>query len=409
MKKILIVLGNYLPNMSANGVCCKKIVDELRLRGCEVAVVSNEQCGVKGETEYEGVKQYLIRNTLLYRLRIFLKNTRTGIKKKLFPLFDSLLGKICFVLSAISFPIGAFSYERAIYKRVRKLHKKTKFDVIVGVNFPTDAASAVCRLKKKTADFLCVTYFLDPILEGRAQSLLSQKAKQRKAIRVEERILERSDVVVAQKEHREHYKGFYGDRFDSKIKYLGVPLLVDRPCVNAEKADDKKTVVYAGSLFPDIRNPEYIINVFKKLRDVRLDIYTAASREWLSELVGEAENIKIHSAVPYSEIEKIMSAADALLNIGNSYASAAPSKLIEYLNYRKPVITTVKTEGDKSVLVLGKYPLSLILDERETGVDEAASRIENLLSCEVTEIDFGALKELYYEETPAAFADLIVE
>ncbi len=408
LKKVLIVLGNYLPNMSANGVCCKKIVDELQLRGCEVAVVSNEQYGTRAEAEYDGVKQYFARIPLIYRLRNTLKNTQQGFKKKLLSVFVSFLGKLDFALSAVSFPLVAFSYERSLYRRISKLHKKIKFDVIVGVNFPTDAASAVCRLRRKDSTFLCVTYFLDPVLEGRAQALLSQKAKERKAIKAEKKILECSDIVVAQKEHREHYKKFYGDSFDPKIKYLGVPLLVDRPAVDERKAEKRKTVVYAGSLFPDIRNPEYILNVFKRLRSVQLDIYTAASKEWLSKLVGETENIRVHSAVPYSEIENIMSEADALLNIGNSYASAAPSKIVEYLNYRKPIITTVKTNGDKSVSLLEKYPLSLILDETKTNVDEAASKVETLLSHEAEKVDFDALKTLYYEETPAAFVDLIV-
>lgn len=409
MKKVLIILGNYLPNMSANGVCCQKIINEFTDRGYEVTVISNQQHKVSGVKLFNKVENHYVKIPLVYKINNLRKNINNMVLFRILTFISKLLSYVDMISTFFAFPLVAFSYTRNIFKLAEKIYKDKKIDIIIGVNFPTDAVKAVCRMKKKYKDFLFVSYFLDPVLEGRSHKLLSYKLLEKKAISCERQILSISDIVIAQKEHSQHYINYYGNEFNHKIRFLGVPLLVRKGINPNNNVNKEKTVVYAGSLFPTIRNPEYIINVFKQISDIKLKIYTNASKEWLKELAGDADNIEIFSAVSYSEIEKIMSEADALLNIGNSYPTAAPSKIIEYLNYRKPIISTFRVDNDSSCDIIEKYPLSLLLDERLNDCEKAADSIRELICEQNISIDYSILKELYFEETPEAFVESIEE
>lgn len=406
MKKVLFLVGNYLPKMSANGVCCQQIIKKYISMGYDVTCIANEQYKTPKETIDEGLKIHYIKIPLYYKLNIYSKNEKNKTKKNIYKFLSKIYGYINYIMSAVSFPLVSKSFSRRILALSEKLHKKNAYDIVIGVNFPTDDAYAACKLKEKYNDLLCVAYILDPLVGGQMHNLLTENTKNTKSERIEKYILEKADLIICQKEHREHYTKKYDKYNLEKVHYLGVPLLTEKK-VDEKRENNPKIVLYAGSLFKDIRNPEYIINSFKHCKNTILKIYTPADKKWLAELVGDSNNIELYNPVSHDEIEKLSMGADAFLNIGNSYKSAAPSKMIEYMSYGKPIISTYRIDDDPSDVLLSKYPLALSFDERNKDYEAAAAKIETLLEVENKIIPFEDLREVFYDETPDRFIELI--
>ena len=147
MKNVLVILGNYLPNMSANGVCCQKIINYFKNKGYQVTVISNEQYRVNGVKNYDGVENYYVKIPFIYKLGNLKKNIKNITLCKIVTKFSKILGYLDLVSTFFSFPLVAFSYTRNLFKLANKIHKNKKIDIVIGVNFPTDAVKAACKLK----------------------------------------------------------------------------------------------------------------------------------------------------------------------------------------------------------------------------------------------------------------------
>ena len=405
MKKVLFLIGNYLPKMSANGVCCQRIIKKYISMGYDVTCIANHQYKTPKETFDAGLKIHYVKIPLFYKFNIY-KNAELNKKKNIYKILAYIWGYINYVTSAFSFPFVSKSFIKRILKLAKTLHKKNKYDIVIGVNYPTDDAYVACKLKDKYNDLCCVAYLLDPVVGGRAHNLLKKETMTKKALKAEKYILSSADLLICQKEHKEHYTKYYSEEERKKVHYLGVPLLTERKCTESRR-NNPKTVLYAGSLFKDIRNPEFIINTFKYCKNTILKIYTSADKKWISELVGESENIIFYEPVSHKEIEKLSMEADAFLNIGNSYSCSLPSKIIDYISYGKPIINTYRIDNDPSDALLKKYPICLSFDERKKDYKASAYKIERFLEEEYKKVSYAELKEIFYTETPEKFIELV--
>ena len=56
MKKILFILGMYHPNYSANGLCCKNVIDKCVDKGWQVACIVNAARGNEKEYILDGAE-----------------------------------------------------------------------------------------------------------------------------------------------------------------------------------------------------------------------------------------------------------------------------------------------------------------------------------------------------------------
>lgn len=402
MKKVLFVLGKYYPDISANGVCCDKIMRRLQNEGCEVFVAAAEQYKTKKVMDFDGILCYHYKTTVKNRITMAYHKSG-GIKKAFLKLMAYFFNRYELLYMSYFYPIVSKRHCGRIYKKIKEIHALHNIDTIVAVSYPVDAVKAAVRFKKLHPEIFTVSYLLDPIVEGKKGPRLTPEKSFNKAIVVEREIVEQSDAVICQKEHEQHFEKYYKAYFN-KVKFLGIPLLEEKP--KSVNKNAVPTVVYAGSLFKDIRNPEYIFNVFKEIPEVNLCVYTPADMSWLKKLKAEAENIVLHSKVSHEEIEKVYLKADAFLNIGNSYASSAPSKIIEYMGYLKPVITTFRIDDDPSKTLVNNYPLGLSLDENDKDYSAAAHKITKLLNSK-KEISYEEIKKDFYLETPEAFCDSI--
>jgi len=141
--------------------------------------------------------------------------------------------------------------------------------------------------------------------------------------------------------------------------------------VNAENSKkDIISILFYGTLYNDIRNPEYAIILFSKLReycpeiDLRFNIY---GNIYGCEYLFEKYNYDWINYYGYYDREKLVSIiqeSDVLLNIGNITEYQLPSKIIEYAATGLPIINIKYISSDSSERFLANYSSVMNLDSR---------------------------------------------
>ena len=114
--------------------------------------------------------------------------------------------------------------------------------------------------------------------------------------------------------------------------------------------------------------------------------------------------------IGHERVLELLDEADVLLNIGNINTALIPSKLLEYLSYGKPIITTYWSDADTSLPYLEKYPLTVTLDECEEDLDAQAEKIERFFDRYLGKhVEPKVMEAVFRENTPAAFEKLLVD
>ncbi len=271
---------------------------------------------------------------------------------------------------------------------------------------------AATKIKEKHPGIKVVTYFLDPLAGATWNRILGEKKSAQRTGKIEKEIIEKSDLLIAQHEHKIHFEKQYNKQLQSKVRYLGVPLLSDNTgwfskTMNTGNAINKRVVLYAGALSSKYRDPTYIIRAFAFVKSARLVIYVSNGEEWVKKIAENNNNVEVHGRVSHETIVAEMQNADAFLNIGNNLELQAPSKLIEYISYGKPIVSSLKIENDTSQNYLLKYPMGIIIDERVVTYEAAAAQIDTLIENRDGAVSYECLKKAYYTNTPEAFIEML--
>jgi glycosyltransferase involved in cell wall biosynthesis len=159
----------------------------------------------------------------------------------------------------------------------------------------------------------------------------------------------------------------------------------------------KLKLVYVGTLYRAIRNPEYLLGLFERLSsrpawgDSQLHFYGGYDdcRDVFAKfnhLVNE--KIFLHGLVSHESVVQAMASADVLINIGNDNCYQLPSKLAEYVSLGKPIINLHTILNDSSKEFLNGYPAVLnlhthtsqVFTELVAKVEQFISRLPNLLN-----------------------------
>ena len=153
------------------------------------------------------------------------------------------------------------------------------------------------------------------------------------------------------------------------------PLLQDSavaPMFHASPAatDARRQLLYVGSFYPEVREPEPIFELVKALvaygipkdRLPTIHIYGEAGI-YESELRNFAEVhnslLVLHGRVSHESCIGAMYSADVLVNIGNRTSYQLPSKIVEYMATGKSILNLAVVENDSSSRFLEGYPLGL--------------------------------------------------
>ena len=406
MSSVIFLLGSFYPRASANGNCVWKIAEFLQQRGDKVFCICEGQNEKKKEM-VSNIEIHYIKGYRQDRMREKGLNCK-GEKRKLYDFLERMCAYHRTIMTIKRFPVTKTVADE-YYQTIEEICKKNQIDILIPVNKPVDAVCAAVKYKQNNPSIKLISYMLDLVYGGHYNPLLNKSTEKQRCIETEEQIILYSDKVIALEEHEKQYKHEHPDIPQDKIHYLGVPLLTDNTGANLGNNSSKKyTIVYAGAVDERLRDPSFIAKVFKYTKNAELIMYITDGLEYMESLAKGVNNIIVRTRVDAAELKKIYSQTDAFLNIGNATTKQSPSKIIEFIGYGKPIISTYRIDHDTSAAILKDYPNALCIDERSEPEQEAALRIDAFIKRTKPIYNFNEIKEKYSRYTPDAFVDLVM-
>lgn len=185
--------------------------------------------------------------------------------------------------------------------------------------------------------------------------------------RADRKVFEKAGVVTVTTDAvRNAYEPLIGPLI-RKMKTIP-PLLSLRPetrITQARAPSDEISLLFVGTLYLTLRSPEFLLRLFERIvlcyPAVPLKLRFIGVEGGCSRLVDDlgpaaASKISFEGPQPRVSVYRAMEEATILVNIGNDSLYQLPSKLVEYVAMRKPILNIVRTKQDSSAEFLAPHP-----------------------------------------------------
>lgn len=249
---------------------------------------------------------------------------------------------------------------------LRRALKKLSFDAALCSMEPFPSALALYG-RKNVRRFL---YLMDPP----AAALDTPATPLRK--RMLQKLLSSQEAVLTTPFIR---KALQERGIRANFREVGFPMLSEHPIVPGEgdipMPENKINLLFTGWLYSDIRSPKYFLEIAKHLDSRFRIVFMGRECELLRDRFDfdtEAEVVTLPNQ-PYQTALNAMAGADVLINIGNSVPVHMPSKTLEYINARKPIVNFHKLPDCPTLHYTRRYPMCLNLFEDGTPDRQAVS------------------------------------
>jgi hypothetical protein len=261
--------------------------------------------------------------------------------------------KARFLLREDVFPSGVGYVTNCL----KKATKMKKFDMVLGT--PGTFMECAYRFSKATGSPFSMIY-TDPFSENP----LSIAFKEERA-RIERRWERDASLIFYDHDGPEPP---FIEYIDKKHEfYLPIP----KPVVALPRR--KKTIVYGGSFYPGLREPNGIFELARRedMKDYTFDIYSNVKAP------SEATNVKVHGFTSVDKFKEVCLESSAVIVVGNKTSvTYMPSKFLTDISLRRPIIGV---DTGSELLYLQKYPFFInYKDERLPQKLEAFSTDELL-------------------------------
>ncbi|MBM6908752.1 glycosyltransferase [Collinsella intestinalis] len=391
-----------LQSLSANGICANAVIKECLRRGHKVVWICNSEAAapicMEGLEFAEVAPRWIDAQLARFGNRSFIKKTLVAINR------------VAMFRALRSWPLVSKRYSERVSKAVAAASSDA--DIVIGAYTQIDAVIAAHEAKKGNPRLRFIAWYLDSFTGGHGPRFLDAEEIERRGKCWNRQLLENADAVVAMESSRRfHEERCCDEPWFDKLRFLDLPLLdiSEAPDLQANVESSKtKTIVYAGTLPKGIRSPEFFINVLSFIPDESCCVLFVGdgTNRTLTEACARDRRIEVRGRVPHEEVSRLLSSADYLLTLGNRLANMTPSKIFEYMAFRKPIIATYPIDSEPSLPYLERYGDTLMLDERGDP-SVAAEQLVGFLNASHEPISFDELKTRFWNNTPSAFCDLV--
>lgn len=391
-----------------NYLCIEKIAKACSKKGHNSFILSQ---GYERESFYRDnieVKEFAVRPD--FATDILNKLTIIKLKK-----IGQLIYKIFILLYTPMWPQRAPLYIRRLTKRVNKIVQEEKIDVVVLTHVSVENLFVAQR---RVPNVIYIGYFLDLLVGGMKLSYMNEKIADKKARATEKKVMSYLDYAVMMDSSKALYQRKKYNYTD-KLVFLDLPMLSTEVDIQSNSElilqfKDNIVLMFVGSMAKNIRNPQYILELFTRVKNSKARFVIVGNSDYYDVIrkYGEMDNRIVYlGRKSHRESLALMQEADFLINIGNDLKNMVPSKIFEYMSFRKPIITTYKVDDDPCETPLQKYGLFLSIDER-VDIEQNVSVLENFIEDkkEYDELYFGQIVKkggALYNNTPEAFVEFI--
>ena len=359
--KILIITDKYFPKPLANAICMQKVADSFIQMGHNVDILAYRDTKIKGEDTYNNCKIYYITPDIRNRLYNYSFNFPDSPYAKMFQKLATYMNRLGKVIMFPFFPVYSFGFPLRLKHRIEKLYRKEKYDLIISVYQPFEAALAGYWFKKAHKDISFCLYTLDTFINQK-YSFLARNSNRNKWLY---NFLSESDAFIYMRSRINEYDKPWFKNWQNKMFYADIPLMTPVDCLfSSEHISEEEKWVYAGSLDMPHYKTEDLIEIFLRVSD-------ASDRQLLFYSRGEqAEKIKTYEEktkgkirvpgyVSHDELMKIYSEASVLISL--KYSDQISAKIFEYMSYGKKIIHISGTPDDPNAEYIKHYAKGIVL------------------------------------------------
>lgn len=388
--KILFLLLNYSPFGGAASKIVLELIEEFYARGIEIDVLTNKY-------ELDQTIEQKQKFGSIYRIENYtalnLKKQSCGFFKKCVIAFEKFKDKL-FLKNKKNFQSPLII--KNFYNGLKRLNID-KYDYIIPVCSEFAVYGALEKYRKKFGlKNRIVIYQLDPLSTNNvfsSQSFSARLSMERKMAK--ETAVVTTEIVKKQKESK---------NIDcANVITLEFPSI--KKILQKEKPPTAEiSVVFSGFLYRDVRNPEYALKLFSRIKNPNVKLYiVGGGLENLTCQYAEASEGKIIplGVLPLEQAEQKILEADFLLNIGNKDINFVPSKIFDYISTGKPIINTFKDPACPTLKYFTKYDNVLCIDENAP-IENELIRLEEFIKTNYNKV-------LSYEEITKNFKENTVE
>lgn len=384
----LVMISEYYPLPSANGICAKNIVECFDKNDNFYIVGTNRHSSIEYETISDNCELFRINGKNLYKKKMFFFRFLSFLKL----LFSSGLCN---------------SLVQSYYRKGFDIIKMYNIDCIITFSNPYECIAASIKLKKRKKELKVVNVLLDmPYSKSYRIGLLKKIVDFRMKQFLTKANYYSSKFILMK----------YGEKsFLAKSSNIDNRVFLDIPCfmpkgLNA-KNDFKKSISYLGKLDYKYRNPNRIIDLLmetiKNSDDLRVEFYGDGCDALLFKKMEENEGrFYFNGLVSEHESNEIIDNSMFLINIENQGLEQVPSKIFKYFSTGKPIINFCN--GESKLLYYFKQYGNYISINLENDFQENVA----LLKCFLSDweiINFDRLKDLFKDSNPKQYKKTIEE
>ena len=361
MQKILVICDRIPPEHSATGKIAFSIAKELS-KHSQVFLVCLTSKKMKYENERITIDTYTDRYGQ-YQEKVQTALNSFGFNKT----FRKVVYHVYYYWAKKKGFSSVNSHENQLKKKCREIIVANDIDTILSVSNPFDCHKIASSLVQSNSKLRWYAYMMDSNRNNAVSA----------GCRDEEihvfRNVKKIFIMPALLNDNDFLKDFEG-----KFSVLNLPI-IPMKCKNGHVNDTSDIVfIYAGMFYREIRNPKHLLDLFTKLpQNYVLHLYSKGCEDIVKEyqtILGR--RLQVKGFIVIDELEKRISEANILVNIGNTVNNQVPSKVYESIAFGKPILNLFQRQDDISVQHLTKYPVFLNLPYGKVNTNELADVVQ---------------------------------
>ena len=400
-KRILVITGMFFPSPSANGLCLDAILKELHNHSYFAEVVSFSN----------------IDNTLVYNYcRVHNINTNNIIRRSKNP----FLNVLNFIKIFVSYPLHKKADLKKVFSCAKCILESNDISFILIVQKPASSSYIGMMLKKHWKTVPCYLYEMDSLTDNGSNFVGWKRMFKGRNRHLERRIFQKFDFIMYLKSHYDYYQRRAYKTYSNKMVCIDTPLLdktLFEMAQTTKNADGKSVrFMYSGVLTMASRSPESFIDFLEHLNKIirsKCVFYVRGNAVDYIKKRSYNNNVQIivNDYIPRDKLDLEICSTDFLVSIGESFNSRAfsfPSKIIYYMSFGKPIVHFAYDKNDLCIDYLTKYPLSLILFNKDGPEINAKRFTEFFDRIRFEKIDFNLIERHFYMNSPSYTVDILL-
>ena len=246
---------------------------------------------------------------------------------------------------------------------------------------------------KRTRTHSKFRLFLNQILEKQKKVLENKLLEGAEKVYMLPEVTVNDDIVI---------------QFKDKLTYFELPYIYHR-----EASTTTNKVLFAGFLGGKMRQPEPMLNVIiealpKVKSEITFRFYVNDPDSQKPYETSSGGRIRFSGYINREELNNQLSNCKMLLTIGNKGSDQMPSKTVEYIGYRKPILFFYADDNDTSLRYFNNYPDVCKIDVRED-VSANAQKLADYLNATHSDITYEELMKVkvFRDSTPERMKEII--